>query len=204
MVLVALVESGLPPEALSIEVTESVVMDHPAAVANLSMLKEHGVRIVMDDFGTGYSSLAYLNRFSFDTIKIDRALVQSSSEGDSTSIIVRSIVALAHELGKNIVAEGIETPEDAAFLRSIGAQYAQGFHYGEPMPVADVGRLLKLIRKADRRMRRRGLVHSVEKKRAVQRDNTTAAQTAPQPMPAQEAQNAKVVPMQKQIGRAHV
>ena len=158
--------AGVQSDTLRLEITESLVMENPEQASHiLDLLKESGVHLALDDFGTGYSSLAYLNRFPFDTNKIDKALVQASSEGDSNAIIVRSIVALAHELGKKIVAEGIETPEDAAFLRSVGCQYAQGFHYGEPMSVGDVGRLLKLIRKADRRMRRRGLVHGAEKKR---------------------------------------
>ena len=159
----------VPNETLRLEITESLVMENPEQASHiLDLLKDAGVHLALDDFGTGYSSLAYLNRFPFDTIKIDKALVQSSSEGDKSAIIVRSIVALAHELGKKIVAEGIETTEDAAFLRSLGCQLAQGFHYGEPMGEDDVSRLLKLIRKADRRMRRRGLVHGAEKKKLVE------------------------------------
>ncbi len=156
----------LPPGTLRLEITESLVMENPERATHiLDLLKEAGIQLALDDFGTGYSSLAYLNRFPFDTIKIDQALVQSSSEAQSNAVIVRSIVALAQELGKRIVAEGVETAEDAAFLRSIGCQYAQGFYYGEPMGEADIGRLLRLMRKADRRMRRRGLVRAQEKRK---------------------------------------
>ncbi len=159
----------LVPSTLRLEITESLVMENPEQATHvLELLKEVGVGLALDDFGTGYSSLAYLNRFPFDTIKIDKALVQASSTGESNAIIVRSIVALAHELGKTIVAEGVETPEDATYLRSIGCHSAQGFYYGEPMPEAEIGRLLKLIRKADRRMRRRGMVRGQDKKRAGQ------------------------------------
>src|SRR6185312_1354373 len=94
------------------------------------------------------------------TIKIDRSLVQASAGDGRGSPIVRSVVALGHELGKKVVAEGVETAEDAAFLRSIGCEMAQGYYYGEPMPDRDVLHLLRLIRKADRRMRRRGLVRA--------------------------------------------
>ena len=188
--------AAVQSDTVRLEITESLVMENPEQASHiLDLLKEAGVHLALDDFGTGYSSLAYLNRFPFDTIKIDRALVQSSGEGDNTAIIVRSIVALAHELGKKIVAEGIETPEDAAFLRSIGAQYAQGFHYGEPMSVGDVSRLLKLIRKADRRMRRRGLVHGAEKRRPVETVSPEVAIAAT--ADAAPSQGAKVVPLQR-------
>ncbi len=161
--------AALQSDTLRLEITESLVMENPEQASHiLDLLKDAGVHLSLDDFGTGYSSLAYLNRFPFDTIKIDKALVQSSSDDENGGIIVRSIVALAHELGKKIVAEGIETPEDAAFLRSLGCQHAQGFHYGVPMAEGDVSRLLKLIRKADRRMRRKGLVHGAEKKRPAE------------------------------------
>lgn len=157
----------IPAGSVRLEITESLVMENPEqATMILDLLKEAGIQLALDDFGTGYSSLAYLNRFPFDTIKIDQALVQASSDHESSAIIVRSIVALAHELGKRIVAEGVETAEDAAFLRSIGCQYAQGFYYGEPMAEGDIERLLRLLRKADRRMRRRGLVRGQEKKKA--------------------------------------
>ncbi len=199
--------AAVQSDTVRLEITESLVMENPEQATHiLDLLKEAGVHLALDDFGTGYSSLAYLNRFPFDTIKIDRALVQSSGEGNNTAIIVRSIVALAHELGKKIVAEGIETPEDAAFLRSIGAQYAQGFHYGEPMSVGDVSRLLKLIRKADRRMRRRGLVHGAEKKRPV--ETTVTLEQAIAARAGQEssriAANAggTVVPMQRPAATA--
>ncbi len=148
----------VPKGSLRLEITESLVMENPEqATEILEWLRGAGAELALDDFGTGYSSLAYLQRFPFDTIKIDRALVQSS--GSSTgpgSAIVRSIVALGHELGKKIVAEGVETPEDVSFLRSIGCQYAQGFYYGEPMSDRDVLQLLKMVRTAEHKLRPRG------------------------------------------------
>ena len=169
----------LPRGSLRLEITESLVMENPEqATQILELLRDSGVELALDDFGTGYSSLAYLNRFPFDTIKIDKALVQASGDGENGAAIVRSVVALAHELGKKIVAEGVETPEDAAFLRSIGCQFAQGFYYGEPVGEGEVGRLLRLIRKAERRMRRRGMVRGQEKKKPLE-SPTHDAETAP-------------------------
>jgi diguanylate cyclase (GGDEF)-like protein/PAS domain S-box-containing protein len=132
LVLVALVESGLPPESLSIEVTESVVMDHPAAVANLSMLKEHGVRIVMDDFGTGYSSLAYLHRLPFTGLKIDRSFVHRLGEDVMAREVVRAIITLGRGLGLTVTAEGVETPSQLEMLTSLGCELMQGYKFGVP------------------------------------------------------------------------
>ena len=148
----------VPKGSLRLEITESLVMENPEqATEILEWLRGAGAELALDDFGTGYSSLAYLQRFPFDTIKIDRALVQSSGSSNATgAAIVRSIVALAHELGKKVVAEGIEAAEDVAFLRSIGCQYAQGFYYGEPMSDRDVMQLLKMVRTAEHKLRPRG------------------------------------------------
>jgi len=155
----------VPKGSLRLEITESLVMENPEqATEILEWLRGAGAELALDDFGTGYSSLAYLQRFPFDTIKIDRALVQASGEsGGAGSAIVRSIVALAHELGKNVVAEGVENGEDVAFLRSISCQYAQGFYYGEPMSDRDVLQLLKMVRTAENKLRPRGLFRAKTK-----------------------------------------
>ncbi|MFA5898670.1 MAG: EAL domain-containing protein [Hyphomicrobium sp.] len=155
----------VPKGSLRLEITESLVMENPEqATEILEWLRGAGAELALDDFGTGYSSLAYLQRFPFDTIKIDRALVQATGEsGGAGSAIVRSIVALAHELGKSVVAEGVETPEDVAFLRSISCQYAQGFYYGEPMSDRDVLQLLKMVRTAEHKLRPRGLFRAKTK-----------------------------------------
>ena len=148
----------VPPGALRLEITESVAMENPEqAVHVLELLRASGAGLSLDDFGTGYSSLAYLQRFPFDTIKIDRGLVQSSSDDGPGAAIVRSIVALAHELGKRVVGEGIEVAEDASFLRGLGCEYGQGFYYGEPMTDREALHLLRTIRKAERKLERRGL-----------------------------------------------
>ncbi len=155
----------VPKGTLRLEITESLVMENPEqATEILEWLRGAGAELAIDDFGTGYSSLAYLQRFPFDTIKIDKALVQSSGANNGAgSAIVRSIVALAHELGKKVVAEGVETAEDAGYLRSIGCQYAQGFYYGEPMSDRDVLQLLKMVRKAEHKLRPRGFFRAKAK-----------------------------------------
>ena len=155
----------VPKGSLRLEITESLVMENPEqATEILEWLRGAGAELAIDDFGTGYSSLAYLQRFPFDTIKIDKTLVQSSGANNGAgSAIVRSIVALAHELGKKVVAEGVETPEDAGYLRSIGCQYAQGLYYGEPMSDRDVLQLLKLVRKAEHKLRPRGFLRAKAK-----------------------------------------
>jgi EAL domain-containing protein (putative c-di-GMP-specific phosphodiesterase class I) len=121
-------------------------MENPErAVEILTWLKTFGASLALDDFGTGYCSLSYLHRFPCDTIKVDRSLVRDSGLNGSTPLILRSIIALAHELGKEVVAEGVETAEDAAYLRSIGCEYGQGFYYGEPMSPKEVGSLLAAL-----------------------------------------------------------
>jgi diguanylate cyclase (GGDEF)-like protein/PAS domain S-box-containing protein len=162
----------VPKGSLRLEITESLVMENPEqATEILEWLRGAGADLALDDFGTGYSSLAYLQRFPFDTIKIDRALVQSSGASNgSGAAIVRSIVALAHELGKKVVAEGVETPDDVGFLRSIGCQYAQGFYYGEPMSDRDVLQLLKMVRTAEHKLRPRGFFRAKTKTAATQKE----------------------------------
>ncbi len=148
----------LPRGCLRLEVTETLVMENPENAANvLGELVAAGAGLSLDDFGTGYSSLTYLNTFPFDTIKIDRALVQGSSDAGSVSAILRSVIALAHELGKKVVAEGIEIDEDASALRALGCEYAQGPFYDQPQSPKDVIQVLKELRKAERRTKRGSL-----------------------------------------------
>jgi diguanylate cyclase (GGDEF)-like protein/PAS domain S-box-containing protein len=138
---------------LKLEVTESLVMENPEqAVEILTWLKSYGASLALDDFGTGYSSLSYLHRFPFDIIKVDKSLVQDNMIDDQAPLILRSIVTLAHELGKEVVAKGVETQSDANYLRSIGCEFGQGFYYGEPMSARDVGALLNAL--ANHRKRR--------------------------------------------------
>ncbi|MYZ49141.1 putative bifunctional diguanylate cyclase/phosphodiesterase [Propylenella binzhouense] len=126
-------ETGLPPERLEIEVPESVLLGQaPDALANLDALKALGVRIAMDDFGTGYSSLAYLTRFPFDKIKIDRSFVAQLSEDAGVATIIASIIGLGRSLSVDITAEGVETQEQMTMLRAAGCRTVQGFLFGAP------------------------------------------------------------------------
>jgi diguanylate cyclase (GGDEF)-like protein len=150
-----LAREAVPKGTLKLEITESLVMENPErAVEILTWLKTFGASLALDDFGTGYSSLSYLHRFPFDTIKVDRSLVRDSTLNGQTPLILRSVIALAHELGKEVVAEGVETQADASYLRSIGCEFGQGYYYGEPMSAKDVATLLAALASHRKRKQR--------------------------------------------------
>ncbi|MGW6441588.1 putative bifunctional diguanylate cyclase/phosphodiesterase [Lentzea sp. NPDC055074] len=125
--------TGLAPGSLTIEVTESVWADGPA-MRSLVAVRDAGIRVALDDFGTGYSSLSYLQRYPFDVVKIDSSFTRALGSNGRTEGVIRCIIALADVLGAQTVAEGIETPEQAEWLREAGCSYAQGYLFGRPAP----------------------------------------------------------------------
>jgi len=138
---------GIPAERLRLEVTESMIMYDPERVLGvLARLTAMGVRFSIDDFGTGYSSLGYLRRLPVDELKIDKSFVLEMTTDENDALIVRSTIDLAHNLGLQVVAEGIENQETYACLAQLGCDMAQGYYLGKPMPAAELEAWLKGLR----------------------------------------------------------
>lgn len=133
---------GIPPQVVEIELTESVFADEAAGTA-MRQLADIGVRLALDDFGTGYSALNYLRQHPIDVIKIDRSFLEEVPLDDSAATLTGTIISMAHALGKEVVAEGVERVEQLDFLRERGCDYAQGYYLARPLAVAQVGDLLE-------------------------------------------------------------
>ncbi|CAN5186048.1 EAL domain-containing protein [soil metagenome] len=138
MVDTILAATGCPARALEIEVTESLLLeDAEAAITLLGQLAARGVRVAIDDFGTGYSSLSYLKRMPVQTLKIDRSFISELGQDANVAAIARTVIVLARSLNLDVLAEGVETAEQAAWLQREGCDWAQGWHYGRPMSAED-------------------------------------------------------------------
>lgn len=143
-ILGRLAAAGLPPSALEVEITEGVFLarDSSPVESTLKALRASGIRVSFDDFGTGYASLSHLKQFRVDLLKIDRSFVSRLGEGAEETAIVKAMVLLAHDLGIEVVAEGVETEREAAELRAIGCEYGQGYLFARPQPGVVCGRAL--------------------------------------------------------------
>ncbi|MDD5335132.1 MAG: EAL domain-containing protein [Rhodoferax sp.] len=127
--------TGCYPEWIELEITESLLLDEASEVLGmLKAFRSMGISIAIDDFGTGYSALSYLSRFPIDTLKIDRSFIGGIATSSQSAELVKAILTIAHCLGYQVVAEGVETEKQAAFLRAHGCEIAQGYFYGKPMP----------------------------------------------------------------------
>jgi diguanylate cyclase (GGDEF)-like protein/PAS domain S-box-containing protein len=139
MVRRVLDETGIAPEMIEVEITESCVMEDPEETLKiLQSFHEMGLHIAIDDFGTGYSSLSYLKRFPLDVLKIDRSFVADIPEDEDDAAIIDTIIAMGHRLKLSVIAEGVETEDQAEFLREHGCDNVQGYFYDRPMPSEDL------------------------------------------------------------------
>jgi EAL domain-containing protein (putative c-di-GMP-specific phosphodiesterase class I) len=140
----ALQLSGMEPHWLELEITEGMVMQDPERVAQvLGQLRDLGVRVSLDDFGTGYSSMAQIKRFPLSTLKIDRSFVRDLANDRADRAIIEAIIALGRALSLEVVAEGVETAEQLAFLHQHRCDEMQGYYFSRPVPATDMARLLE-------------------------------------------------------------
>jgi len=139
-----LIEEDFPPSSLTLEITESWLVEDPErAQATLARLKELGLNLALDDFGTGYSSLGYLHRFPIDYLKVDRQFTQNMITNDGSSRIVRAIIALAHSFNLPAIAEGIDDPRQIVMLKEMGCEYGQGYHFSRPLDAEQAHRFIQ-------------------------------------------------------------
>ena len=151
MIRNALEQAGLEPRFLEVELTESAVMTDPEeSIAILERLSEMGVLVSVDDFGTGYSSMSYLRRFPIDKLKIDRGFISQVTSRPEEASIVRAIISLAHSLKLKVVAEGVESTEQLDFLKTLGCDQYQGYHFSRALPSSQFEELIRSTRQPDR------------------------------------------------------
>jgi EAL domain-containing protein (putative c-di-GMP-specific phosphodiesterase class I) len=138
------VADGVAPTGIDLEITESLVMqDVQANIEKLDAVRRLGMRIAIDDFGTGYSSLAYLARLPVETLKIDRAFISTMLQDPNSATLVQTMISLAHSLHLKVIAEGVETEEQAATLHALGCDEMQGYVFSKPLPLEQLTALLR-------------------------------------------------------------
>lgn len=141
-----LLETGLEPRFLTLEITESIAMnDAPSTAATLQGLRELGVQLAIDDFGTGYSSLSYLRRLPADFLKVDRSFIERLGEDPGDTVLVSGVINLAQNLGLKVVAEGVEIAGQLEWLRNLGCDLGQGYYFERPLPAREAARLLERL-----------------------------------------------------------
>ncbi len=137
-------DARLEPHYLELELTESALMRNPeATVGVLDAFKTLGVQLTIDDFGIGYSSLSYLKKIPIDTLKIDQSFVQDITANPKDATVVSAVISMGHSLKRRVIAEGVETPDQLAFLQAERCSEAQGYYFDRPMVAARFGKLLK-------------------------------------------------------------
>lgn len=141
--------TGMPPEQLEVEITESIMIDSvDKALDCINEIKKLGIKIAIDDFGTGYSSLSYLNDFPADMLKVDKSFIDRMNTNDSSKQYVAAIISIGHVMNFTVISEGVEQPDQLDTLRNIGCDYIQGFIWGRPMAPDDAENLVKLAVKS--------------------------------------------------------
>ncbi len=147
--MACLARHGLPPEALEVEVTETIALDNDSQVLEpFRELRRRDVRVAFDDFGTGHASLSTLKRFPLTTLKIDRNFVRDLLTEPADAAIVQALLAMGRGMGLDVIVEGIETKEQQAALLAMGCRLGQGFLFGKALPAAEFSRLLREQQKA--------------------------------------------------------
>ncbi|MDY0132198.1 MAG: EAL domain-containing protein [Desulforegulaceae bacterium] len=147
-IILILEKTGLPPDYLELELTESILMDNAeSSVLTLKAVKDMGIKLAIDDFGVGFSSLSYIRQFPIDTLKIDRSFVDEINSNKDNAAIVSAVIGIGKNLNQRVIAEGVETPEQLSFLQAMDCDEGQGFHFNHPMLAEDFTLLLETERK---------------------------------------------------------
>jgi predicted signal transduction protein with EAL and GGDEF domain len=142
--ITSIVESGIAPSRISLEITETALLqEFDTAAQHIGQLKAKGIKIALDDFGTGYSSLSHVNTLPLDKLKIDRSFVDKLDSNRNGQNIVRSVISLCRDMGMDCIVEGAETEAEVAVLMQMGCRDIQGYYYARPMPASDIGAFLK-------------------------------------------------------------